>query len=92
MKKVGHRGDGRFRTGAPHGVTLRERAWMHARPAMVVVGVSMLLVAVLLCTTGCVHTPPFRDPHGRIIPESIASMETLRINGVPQSVWFRGFA
>jgi proline iminopeptidase len=52
--------------------------------------VATAFLANALFLTGCVHTPPFRDANGVIIPGSIASMETIRINGVPQAVWFRG--
>ncbi|WP_019867770.1 alpha/beta fold hydrolase [Methylovulum miyakonense] len=48
-------------------------------------------LALLLLATGCgIHTAPFTDAEGRMIPGSIATMETLAIGGVPQSVWFRG--
>lgn len=48
-------------------------------------------LALLLLATGCgIHTAPFTDAEGCMIPGSIASMETLAIGGVPQSVWFRG--
>ncbi len=38
----------------------------------------------------CTHTVPFRDGQGRIIPESIATMETISIGEIPQRMWFRG--
>ena len=47
-------------------------------------------IASLLLLSGCVHTVPFRDANGRIIPGSIAAMETLNIGGISQSIWFRG--
>ncbi|MDY0349712.1 MAG: alpha/beta hydrolase [Desulfobulbaceae bacterium] len=50
---------------------------------------ALVLAAALL--TGCsVHTAPFTDEQGGIIPGSIAVMETVTIGGVPQSIWFRG--
>lgn len=45
---------------------------------------------LLLCLTSCVHTREFRDAQGRVIPGSIATMEFVTINGVQQSIWFRG--
>ena len=33
---------------------------------------------------------PFTDADGRIIPGSIATMETAMIGGIQQSIWFRG--
>ncbi|MBD0306528.1 MAG: alpha/beta hydrolase [Nitrospiraceae bacterium] len=45
---------------------------------------------VLLVTTSCIHTRPFTDADGRIIPGSIATMETAMIGGIRQSIWFRG--
>lgn len=51
-------------------------------------GLTTLLTALSLY--GCIHTAPFRDDQGRIIPGSIAVMETVSIGGIPQQVWFRG--
>jgi len=48
--------------------------------------------ALLLLCSGCVHTVPFRDATGNAIPGSIASMETITIGGIPQSIWFRGIS
>lgn len=51
----------------------------------------IVFVAVLsLYLYGCTHTAPFRDSQGRIVPGSIAAMETLPIGGIPQRLWFRG--
>lgn len=44
----------------------------------------------VLTLSGCIHTAPFRDDQGRVIPGSIAVMETVSIGGIPQQVWFRG--
>lgn len=55
------------------------------RSAIVVIG-----LALLFMTTSCVHTCEFRDAHGRVIPGSVATMETVTIGGIPQSIWFRG--
>lgn len=53
--------------------------------------VLFLLVAVLsLYFYGCTHTAPFRDSQGRLVPESIAVMETISVGGIPQHLWFRG--
>lgn len=50
-----------------------------------------LLALATLLDTGCgVHTAPFRDASGGVLPGSIASMETHVIGGVEQSLWFRG--
>lgn len=49
------------------------------------------LSAVLLLLLGaCVHTEPFTDAAGRVVPGSIASMEMIEIGGARQSLWFRG--
>lgn len=48
-------------------------------------------VAVVVMAAGCgEHTRPFVDDTGRVIPGSIATMETIMLGGVKQSVWFRG--
>lgn len=39
---------------------------------------------------GCIHTAPFLDNQGRIVPGSIARMEMIPIGDIPQQVWFRG--
>jgi pimeloyl-ACP methyl ester carboxylesterase len=52
--------------------------------------IGLVVVAVLLVSTGCVHTEPFRDADGRVIPGSIATMEFATIGGMPQRLWFRG--
>ena len=48
--------------------------------------------ALLLLCSGCIHTVPFQDATGNAIPGSIASMETITIGGIPQSIWFRGIS
>lgn len=45
--------------------------------------------AILSCT-GCVHTRPFADAKGNVLPGSIARMEVTSIGGMEQSLWFRG--
>jgi pimeloyl-ACP methyl ester carboxylesterase len=47
---------------------------------------------LLFLTAACVHTEPFRDAQGGIIPGSIAAMETIPIGGISQSVWLRGIS
>ena len=51
--------------------------------------ISFALILVFLAT-GCVHTLPFTDVNGRVIPGSVATMESATIGGIPQSLWFRG--
>jgi proline iminopeptidase len=50
-----------------------------------------ITVLLFLCS-GCVHTVPFQGATGNVIPGSIASMETITIGGIPQSIWFRGIS
>lgn len=51
----------------------------------------ILRVALLLSLSGCgTFTSPFVDVDGRVIPGSIATMETVQIGGIVQSIWFRG--
>lgn len=50
------------------------------------------IVVLLFLSSGCVHTVPFRDAAGNVIPGSIASMETITIGRIPQSIWFRGIS
>jgi pimeloyl-ACP methyl ester carboxylesterase len=52
----------------------------------------VMAFASALLSAGCVHTAPFTDSKGHIIPHSIASMEKINIGGLPQSVWFRGLS
>lgn len=52
--------------------------------------ISILGIAMLLSIAGCTCTRPFTDAEGRVVPGSIATMETLPIGGISQSVWFRG--
>jgi proline iminopeptidase len=58
-----------------------------ALPRAIVIG-----LAALVGSAGCIHTDQFRDRNGRIIPGSIATMETVTIGGLPQRLWFRGMA
>jgi proline iminopeptidase len=47
-------------------------------------------LALLLLVSGCVHTLPFKDANGHLIPGSVATMQFANIGGTSQSVWFRG--
>lgn len=62
----------------------------HLNAAPIGRGVVVIGLALLLLTAGCVHTRPFTDAQGHVIPGSIAAMERLTIGGIRQSVWFRG--
>jgi proline iminopeptidase len=53
-------------------------------------GMRVALLVLLCLLAGCRSTPPFRTPSGELLEGSVAAMETLSINGVDQSVWFRG--
>ncbi|MCS6288675.1 MAG: alpha/beta hydrolase [Nitrospira sp.] len=46
--------------------------------------------ALILVSAGCVYTVPFTDAQGRVITGSTATMETVTIGRIPQSIWFRG--
>ena len=46
--------------------------------------------AAIVTLGACTRTRPFVDGAGRVIPGSIATMETVRLGGVDQAVWFRG--
>lgn len=47
-------------------------------------------LAMLFAVAGCVHTPEITDAQGRVVPGSIATMESTTIGGIRQSIWFRG--
>jgi pimeloyl-ACP methyl ester carboxylesterase len=49
-------------------------------------------LAALVGTAGCIYTEQFRDRDGRVVPGSIATMETVTIGSVPQHLWIRGVA
>src|SRR5688500_1667599 len=48
------------------------------------------LAALTLASCACTWTRPFTDGAGRVVPGSIAAMETVTLGGVEQSVWLRG--
>jgi proline iminopeptidase len=52
--------------------------------------VACVLLALLLASGSCVHTAPFTDARGRVVPGSVATMERPIIGGVEQSLWLRG--
>ena len=45
---------------------------------------------LILLIAGCIHTAPFRDENGKIIPGSIAVLEMVPVGGIPQNIWLRG--
>jgi proline iminopeptidase len=47
-------------------------------------------LVVLTLLTACVHTEPFRSADGTVLPNSIASMESVQLGGIAQSIWIRG--
>lgn len=49
-------------------------------------------LSLTLALTACVHTEPFLDAHGRVVPGSIALMQRVKIGGIPQLLWFRGLS
>ncbi len=49
-----------------------------------------VVLAASLTLAGCRSTPAFRDAQGRVLPGSIAQMETVTLGGAPQAVWIRG--
>ena len=55
---------------------------------VVVTGVAVVAVAARMAWP--VSTPAFRGPDGRPLLQSVATMERLNVNGVPQSVTIRG--
>lgn len=51
----------------------------------------ILIMALPLSLSGCgILTKPFVDQNGHIMPGSIATMETVHVGGIAQSIWFRG--
>ena len=50
----------------------------------------LIASALALAVIGCVHTEPFTDASGKPVAGSIATMESILINGVDQQLWFRG--
>ncbi|WP_372781742.1 alpha/beta fold hydrolase [Phenylobacterium sp.] len=54
----------------------------------VAIGLALLGMATRMVWP--VSTPAFRGPDGRPLPQSVATMERISVNGVPQSVTIRG--
>jgi proline iminopeptidase len=48
------------------------------------------VLTALFALPACVHTSPFLDAQGHTVPGSIAMMETVRVGGIEQSIWWRG--
>lgn len=69
---------------------LRSRR-LHSRPLFWGALLIVAIAAALWATSGT-STRQFRDANGRVIPGSIAEMESLRINGISERVWFRGIS
>src|SRR5690242_17676217 len=67
----------------------RSEAGQTARSALAAWAVAF---ATLLPLAGCIYTAPFTDTDGGIIPDSVASMESITVGGIPQSIWFRGIS
>jgi proline iminopeptidase len=57
---------------------------------LIVLGVLIVGLALLLGFTLPIHTQPFRDARGTVLPGSIAVMEKVTIGGLQQMLWFRG--
>ena len=51
---------------------------------------ALAVMAATFFVAGCVRTAPFKDASGHVIAGSVASMESIDINGVSQRLWFRG--
>ena len=66
-------------------------SWRKALKRFAIGGAVILVgVALFLAFTAGVHTEPFTDTEGNVIPGSVAVMEKVEIGGVPQTLWFRG--
>jgi proline iminopeptidase len=54
------------------------------------IALKALTASLALVLAACaVYTQPFTDETGRLLPGSIAEMQSVTIGGVPQSIWFR---
>lgn len=53
-------------------------------------GKAFTTCALAFVLAGCARTKPFLDATGHVVPGSIATMETVKLGGIEQSVWFRG--
>jgi proline iminopeptidase len=52
--------------------------------------VLLALAGLTVPLSGCTGTQAFVDDAGRVVPGSVATMETIVLGGLEQSVWFRG--
>lgn len=56
-------------------------------------GLDLLLLKIFALlvslTAACAHTASFKDARGAVVPDSVATMEHIKIGGVFQSLWFR---
>ena len=56
-------------------------------------GLDLLLLKIFALlvslTAACAHTASFKDAHGAFVPDSVATMEHIKIGGVFHSLWFR---
>ena len=48
------------------------------------------VISIVVTSCAPVYTQAFRDAKGKLVSKSVAVMEQIRINGVNQSLWFRG--
>jgi len=71
--------------------TIQSWRWLCKRYAAYIPQTLIAPVATLLliAVSGCVHTRAFKSRDGRLLPGSIARMETVEIGGIRQSIWFR---
>ena len=65
----------------------RVALWWAFGIALVLVASVAVFAAYLMLP---VSTPPFRDAGGNVLPDSIASIERWKLNGISQSVLLRG--
>ena len=49
-----------------------------------------VLAAIAACASPDPYTPPITDADGNVLPGSIASIETVVLGGVPQTIVLRG--
>src|SRR6185437_6642426 len=54
------------------------------------IAICLAVIAMAARLAWPVSTPAFRGPDGKPLPHSVATMERLSVNGLPQSVTIRG--
>jgi proline iminopeptidase len=64
------------------------RTWRVFLALLGLIGLAIASLVIYLALP--VSTPPFRDPQGHVLRNSIASIERWQINGIEQSVILRG--